>query len=101
MRILITNSAYRDLESIKEYYASEGVPQIGEKYVLEIVEHIETLLSHPEIGRQVPEFETPTIRELIHAPFRVIYLREKKVIRVVRIWRNERKLVLPGEREET
>ena len=101
MRILITNSAYRDLESIKEYYASEGVPQIGEKYVLEIVEHIETLLSHPEIGRQVPEFETPTIRELIHAPFRVIYLREKKVIRVVRIWRSERKLVLPGEREET
>ena len=101
MRILITNSAYRDLESIKEYYASEGVPQIGEKYVLEIVEHIETLLSHPEIGRQVPEFEAPTIRELIHVPFRVIYLREKKVIRVVRIWRNERKLVLPGEREET
>ena len=101
MRILITNSAYRDLESIKEYYASEGVPQIGEKYVLEIVEHIETLLSHPEIGRQVPEFEAPTIRELIHVPFRVIYLREKKVNRVVRIWRSERKLVLPGEREET
>ena len=98
MRILITNSAYRDLESIKEYYASEGVPQIGEKYVLEIVEHIETLLSHPEIGRQVPEFETPTIRELIHPPFRVIYLRDEKVIRIVRIWRSERKLVLPGDR---
>ena len=98
MRILITNSAYRDLESIKEYYASEGVPQIGEKYVLEIIEHIETLLSHPEIGRQVPEFETPTIRELIHPPFRVIYLRDEKVIRIVRIWRSERKLVLPGDR---
>lgn len=97
MRILITNSAYRDLESIKEYYASEGVPQIGEKYVLEIIEHIETLLSHPGIGRQVPEFETPTIRELIHSPFRVIYLREEKVIRIVRIWRSERKLELPGE----
>ena len=98
MRILVTNSAYQDLESIKEYYASEGVPQIGEKYVLEIIEHIETLLSHPEIGRQVPEFETPTIRELIHPPFRVIYLRDEKVIRIVRIWRSERKLVLPGDR---
>ena len=97
MRILVTNSAYQDLESIKEYYASEGVPQIGEKYVLEIIEHIETLLSHPEIGRQVPEFETPTIRELIHPPFRVIYLRDEKVIRIVRIWRSERKLALPDD----
>ena len=97
MRILITNSAYQDLEAIKEYYANEGVPQIGEKFVFEIIEHIETLVSHPEIGRQVPEFSTPTIRELIHSPFRIVYLKEEKVARIVRIWRSERKLALPDD----
>jgi len=97
MRILITTSAYQDLESIKEYYVTEGVPHIGKQYVIEIIGYIETLVSHPEIGRQVPEFNTPTIRELIHPPFRVIYLKEEKVVRVVRIWRSERKLALPDD----
>lgn len=43
----------------------------------------------------VPEFNTETIRELIHKPFRVVYFRESTSIFVVRVWRSERELVLP------
>jgi len=43
----------------------------------------------------VPEFNTANIRELIHKPFRVVYLRESSSIFIVRVWRSERILELP------
>ncbi|MES9877964.1 MAG: type II toxin-antitoxin system RelE/ParE family toxin [Candidatus Sedimenticola sp. PURPLELP] len=98
MEILITKSAFNDFETIKEYYLEEGVPHIGDEFVVAIIEHIQTLEQHPDIGRLVPEFNNQKIRELIHSPFRVVYMREKSSIHVVRIWRSERVLVLPTEK---
>lgn len=94
MKILISDSAFNDLEAIKEYYTDEGVPQIGDEFVVNIITHIETLLDNPEIGRMVPEFNEENIRELINPPFRIVYLKEEKVIHVIRIWRSERLLNL-------
>lgn len=102
MKILISDSAYGDLEAIKEYYLAEGVPLIGEKFVASIIKHIETLPDNPDIGQKVPEFDVEKIRELIHDPFRIVYLREKTSIHVVRVWRSERVLNLektPAELE--
>ncbi len=102
MRIFISDSAFSDFEAIKEYYIEKGVPHVGEQFVVSIIEHIETIPDNPEIGRKVPEFDTAKIRELIHGPFRVIYLREEQSIHVVRIWRSERLLKLentPAESE--
>ena len=56
MKILISDSAFNDLEGIKEYYLDEGVSQIGIDFVIEIIRHIETLAANPEIDRKVPEF---------------------------------------------
>ena len=95
MNISFSKSAIKDLEGIKEYYSEQGVPQIGQEYVAAIIEHIETLIAHPDIGRVVPEFNDELIRELIHSPFRVVYLREIKSIKIIRVWRSERLLKLP------
>ncbi len=97
MKISISNSAFSDLENIIEYYNDEGVPHIGQRFTQEIIEHIQVLSDHPDLGRIVPEFQLSHIREIIHAPFRVVYLREKNAIKVIRIWRSERLLVLPTE----
>lgn len=102
MKILISDSAFSDFEAIKAYYLDEGVPHIGENFVFEIVKHIETIPDNPNIGRVVPEFNVPKVRELIHGPFRVVYLREVKTVHIVRIWRSERLLRLantPAEKE--
>ena len=37
MKILISDSAFNDLEKIKEYYTDEGVPEIGEEFVVKIL----------------------------------------------------------------
>lgn len=95
MNISFSKSAIDDLKSIKEYYQQQGVPQIGQNFVVAIVEHIEMLTTHPDIGRVVPEFSEVSIRELIHSPFRIVYLRESKSINIIRVWRSERLLKLP------
>lgn len=97
MKIGVSISAFGDLESIIQYYTSEGVPHVGQRFAREILEHIEALSDHPDLGRIVPEFQQAHIREIIHAPFRVVYLREENAIQVIRVWRSERMLVLPGE----
>jgi hypothetical protein len=47
------------------------------------------------MGRVVPEFGLEYLRELIHPPFRIVYRRDIKRVRIVRIWRSERLLKLP------
>jgi len=97
MKILISNSAVSDLEDVKGYYEDEGVPEVGLKIVTSIIEHIQTLKENPDIGRIAPEFGEIKIRELIHPPFRVVYLREQHSVHIVRVWRSERLLELPKE----
>ena len=99
MKIFVANSAYSDLEDIKEYYKNEGVAHVGKQFVKAIVEHVQTLADNPDIGRVVPEFGEEQIRELIHSPFRVVYLREVNSIHLIRVWRSERMLRLPEENE--
>ena len=95
MKVYISDSGFEDLEGVKDYYLEEGVPHIGEEFVVSIIEHIETLIVNPDIGRIVPEFEDKKIRELIHPPFRIVYVRESDSAHVVRVWRSERLLMLP------
>jgi len=95
VKVFISGSGFEDLERIKGYYLEEGASHIGEEFVVSIIKHIETLIDNPDIGRMVPEFEERIIREIIHPPFRIVYLRELDSIHVVRVWRSERLLILP------
>lgn len=97
MKIFFSESALSDLEEIKAFYLSEGVPHVGERFVVSIIEHADTLQDNPDIGRLVPEFQDQDIRELIHPPFRIVYLRESNSIHIVRVWRSERLLKLENK----
>lgn len=82
------------MENIKEHYENEGVLHIGKQFVVSIIDHIQTLSDSPDIGRKVPEFDEEKVRELIHSPFRIVYLRERNSIHIIRVWRSERLLML-------
>lgn len=97
MKIIISRSALSDLQEIKAYYLKQGVPDIGQKFVNAILKDVQRLRDHPDSGRKVPEFNQDRIREVIHPPFRVIYLRDPSSVNLVRAWRSERLLLLPGE----
>ncbi len=95
MKVRLTDSAVNDLRELLLYYEEQSIPQVGQRFVAEILDRIETLSDNPDLGRIVPEFSTDSIRELIHKPFRVVYLREPSTIFIIRIWRSERILELP------
>ena len=97
MELRIAQPAVEDLQTIQNYYKEQDVPQIGDDYVAAILEHCEMLQLHPDAGRVVPEFNLDHIRELIHAPFRVVYLRQAKEVVIIRVWRSERPLELPAK----
>lgn len=89
-RIDFAQLARDDLRGILDWYASQEVPQVGVRMVLEIVDRVRQLALFPDSGRVVPELETPWLRELEHPPFRIVYRRDESVVTVVRVQRSER-----------
>jgi toxin ParE1/3/4 len=101
MTISFAESALCDLEEVRVWYTEQGVPDVGARLVTAIFQRIQSLTTHPDMGRVVPEFNQPFLRELIHPPFRVVYRRDHQQVRVVRVWRSERLLHLPvADREQ-
>lgn len=87
LRVEYARSAHDDLRDILEWYSSHQVPAVGERLVAEILARIEQAAIFPDSGQIVPEFETPSLRELEHPPFRIVYRRDEAVITVVRVRR--------------
>ena len=92
MKISITESAYQDLTDIHEHYMLEGIEHIGKKHINEVFSKIDILNEHPQIGRIVPEYGLISLREIIHPPYRIVYLIKTDEIQVIRVWRSERLL---------
>ncbi|MCL2438606.1 MAG: type II toxin-antitoxin system RelE/ParE family toxin [Coriobacteriia bacterium] len=86
----IVESAAADLEDILDWYREELVPDVGIELVKKVRKRLTQLQSFPEIGREVPEFNDPTIRELIEPPFRIVYHFDGEIASVVKVWRSER-----------
>jgi plasmid stabilization system protein ParE len=94
-RISFAASAVADLEAIRTWYTEQQAPEVGERLLREVVAHVERLADFPEGGRVVPEFDFVRLREIIHPPFRIVYRLGEGRVRVVRVWRSERRLELP------
>ena len=74
---------------------------MGDGIIASAFSHIEALVDHPDIDRVVPEFDQQHIGELIHAPYRIVYLRGDSHIQIIRIWRSERLLNINQVNEPT
>jgi toxin ParE1/3/4 len=95
MKITLAESAVRDLEEMRSWYAEQQAPTTGEKLLMEIMARVQRLADFPESGRVVPEFGIASLREMIHASFRIVYRLDKNRVRIVRVWRSERLLRMP------
>lgn len=91
-----SESALLDLEELLAWYAEQDVPEVGTRFVAEIFSQVEQLAAFPESGRIVPELGLAAVRELLHPPFRIVYRVGAERIWVVRVWRSERLLKMPG-----
>ena len=88
--------ALEQLAAIFEYIAQNNL-QAAKRVVLKLEELAEALVFTPEIGRVVPEYGRPELRERIHRPgkrsryaFRIIYRLRPGQIEIVSVWHTAR-----------
>lgn len=69
-------------------YISEFDPDAAARFGQAIFDAVDRLVEFPEMGRTVPEFKDPIIREIIRKPCRVVYRLEKdeELVEIARVW---------------
>jgi toxin ParE1/3/4 len=83
-RIHWTRQASGDLDEIHEYVKRDS-PAAATALVVRLLTAIDQLEAYPQSGRAVPEFDNPTIRELIRGSYRIVYRLWQRDIQLLRI----------------
>jgi toxin ParE1/3/4 len=85
-RIIWSQRAEDDLRNLIQFIARNSrkrAVDFGDALLAEI----EVIAEFPFSYREVPEFERPSIRELVFPPYRVIFrITKEQSIEIVRIW---------------
>ncbi|MEW6236617.1 MAG: type II toxin-antitoxin system RelE/ParE family toxin [Candidatus Omnitrophota bacterium] len=82
MKIRWTQRGIDSLESIVDYIAADSEYYAG-RLAEGILHSLEILKNYPQLGRVVPEFNQPSIRELIYHNYRIVYKIEQQTIIVL------------------
>lgn len=90
-KIIISPSARADLADIVGYLSrhnADAAARIG----YGLIAKAEGLANFPELGRLVPEFARPHLREVIYRSYRIIYRVQPALqqVEVVRFWHGAR-----------
>ncbi len=85
--VVLSPKAVGDLEAIVRYIALTN-PGAARKVGQRLLEKTKELSQFPLKGQTVPEFGSPSIRQLILKPYRIVYRVEadKKRISIARFW---------------
>jgi addiction module RelE/StbE family toxin len=90
-QVALSPSARRDLRDIVRYISLDS-PERAVHFGQFLVSSTKRLAEFPELGRIVPEFNHPSIREIIVRSYRVIYRIDRVDCRVdvARFWHGAR-----------
>ncbi len=84
--------ALADLRSIRDEITAEGRPAAAKRLAKKIRDAVLRLQPHPYSGRPVPEFPGAGYREVIVAPYRIVYELADDRVFILRIWHGRRDL---------
>jgi addiction module RelE/StbE family toxin len=90
-QVALSTSASRDLRDIVRYISMDS-PERAVRFGQFLVSSTKRLADFPEMGRIVPEFDDPSIREIVVRSYRVIYHVDHDDCRVdvARFWHGAR-----------
>lgn len=86
-QVVLSPSARADLRDIV-HYISLDAPDRAIRFGQFLVTQTKALAQFPELGRIVPEFDDPIIREIIVRAYRVVYRvnHPERLVEVARFW---------------
>jgi toxin ParE1/3/4 len=93
VKIKWTNHALEELDDIANYISKDS-PKYAQIIVKQIYEMVSHLKQFPKLGRKVPEYGDPELREILYKTYRIIYLIKKELLEVISIIHGSRKLKL-------
>jgi len=90
-KVILTPQALDDLRTIVSHIAKDN-PRRARSFGNELIDCALTLATFPERGRVVPEIGDPSVRELIHGSYRIIYevFPVLEVVYALRFWHGAR-----------
>jgi plasmid stabilization system protein ParE len=90
-KVLVTELANDDLARLVQFIARDN-PAAAERFGLTLIAKLKLLQEHPLLGRVVPERADPNLREIIHAPYRIVYRvrKHEQTVEVLRFWHGAR-----------
>ena len=89
--IIWSPQSLNDLENIANYIAQDS-PFYASSFIENIIQTVENLALFPQIGRKVPEFNNPNIREIFYKRYRIIYQLSENSVEILTIFHSSRLL---------
>jgi addiction module RelE/StbE family toxin len=90
-RIIWSEEAWSDLESIIEYISKDS-EYYAVNFVNKIIDTVEILEIFPEAGRIVPEYNNPQLREIIYKNYRIVYKVSKNINEILTVFHGSKHL---------
>ena len=91
MTVFWTNEALDQLLAIHEYYAKNS-KRYADRVIDRLTRRSEQIAAFPWSGRTVSEYADPEIREVVEAPFRIIYRIREEQLDVLAVFHGARRL---------
>jgi len=82
MEVCFGPAAQRELDIASDFYASRR-SGLGDEFLDEVYRHIILLKEHPKLGRRL--FLNRRILKLNRFPYRLVYVQEEQIIRIITI----------------
>jgi len=98
--VILTPQSQADLGRIVCYIAKDN-PERARSFGYELVDQALALGAFPEMGRIVPELNEPSVREIVHGSYRIIYevFHDPNAIYVLRFWHAARGTPVVGRED--
>lgn len=91
MEVIFTDRFLDRVEEFSDYIALDNIPK-AITWAEGVFSNCEKLQDNPNIGRIVPEFRRPEIRELIHGNYRLIHEVKSSQVDMLTIWHTSQRL---------
>lgn len=91
VKIVWSEEALKDIEEIISFISKDS-ELYAVNFASKIISAVETLRVFPEIGRIVPEYADPKIREIIYRNYRIVYQIEERAVEIITVSHGSKQL---------
>ena len=84
VKIVWSEEALKDIEEIISFISKDS-ELYAVNFASKIISAVETLEVFPEIGRIVPEYGDPKMREIIYRNYRIVYQIEERAVEIITV----------------